>query len=137
MKKIIKGIFLTSLILFVFLAGIAIGRIWEYSKNSNLYAYVLGKRLGVEPEWDSIRQKIYCEILVIGKPWEQIQSELTQVDFYGSKKVDLENRYNIYFDSMFVSASVGDLALYFDEKDNLVYKGIWVGAGGFLELPCQ
>jgi hypothetical protein len=115
--------------------GIGAFREWSYYSKSEQKLSQISSRLGVKPDWDSVKNEIYCNVIVKGANIDEITGKLANITPISLHKDDDEYmNYTIYFTDSYVN--LDDIGMTFDPDRRLVGKFLRVGLGDVTPIVC-
>ena len=111
-------------------------------------AQAVASRLGVAPNWNAIRDHVYCKILVTGRPRYLIETDLERVGElkrnerkeYDKGRI-FEARYD--FQNQYINARLKEIRALYDPQDVLTerWQISWEGWEGLdtheVSIPCE
>jgi len=135
----IKRIVLSLVILVIFaciaLFTVFYNRSKVYKNASNEALARIANQLGVEQNWEIVRQDIYCRIVIEGMTLEEIEEHLTYIADVEVSQNDIEGyEYFIHFTEPYVE--IYDLFLLFNENHLLNERKLSVSFGDIIEVNC-
>jgi hypothetical protein len=108
---------------------------WQFSVKSREELNSLSSRLGVEADWEAVRNKIYCDVLIEGETLDTIETDLRKITSIHVVRDDDQNPYyTIYFTKPYVI--LDDVGLDFDDNGHLIRKFRRVGLGDMTSIDC-
>ena len=76
-------------------------------------------QLGVEEDWQAVTHYLYCELIVPGRPIEEIKSEIRKLDSYVIRE-DLEDpSISIAFEDRYLQLAEGSIYILLNEDDEV------------------
>lgn len=124
-SRTIKTVAITGVLVGIVAWGVGyyMGRDAEYRHLDEQEMNTLTGRLGFGEDWESVRQHVYCDILVKGKPRQQVESELLQVDGYLRRVYGVESDVTYVFYNMIVDYRVGMPRVQYDSSWRVLNSG--------------
>jgi hypothetical protein len=134
-KKISLVLVLVLIVFCCLFVGLTYNKYLKYSKNTNEVLIRLSGKLGTQPNWESVKLNIYCDILAEGKTLDEIKSELSEITLIDVSVVDEElHYYTIYFIEPY--HRIDNVGVVFDDEYRLVDKFRRVGIGDVGPIEC-
>ena len=136
LKKVLLLILVLLILGCAIYVGSAIVKYNKYLANSDEALTRLSGRLGVEKDWDIIRNEIYCNVISDGSTIEEIEEQLNGITQYKMQKNDDNGfDYAIYFLEPYVK--LDDMKILLDSNYRVREKTIWIGLGDVGEINCS
>ena len=134
-KRLISLFVIIGVIGCLILFAIFFRRANTYKSASNQVLARIANQLGVDEKWETVRQDIYCNVIVDGLTLGEIEDRLATLTLIDVSQNDIEGyEYFIYFTEPYVN--LDDLFLLFNEDSLLDEKWLSVGFGDIAEIDC-
>ncbi len=124
----------TFLLIICISIGVILVSFWRINQDLDTVIKNISDRNNINPTGDSVRNYVYCSVLVIGDPIVQVEKKLKTVDDYtvfGNYQV---KKYR--FVNPDVNYLLGELHLTFNSDWKLVEKGKAAGFGDYSKINC-